>query len=649
MSGRDCFSVFLLADTSATMPGRDIPPKRKPRGHAELPFAQVNSMFRERMQSFMLQDVKEARNLWRSFGDTANTGVITAEQFHKVLLSMGLRLSSEHSAKFMSKFTDGRNDRRISFPEFFHGILGLPLDFFSMNLARTSTAASPKHDMDVQLGKKLPPHTNPDAVFKLFKARARAKLLDIDHVLSRILRKTKSSSHFEAGHLFNVLHGLGITLNAREIDGFMALYDHDRDGRLHFREFAHDLLEIIKPSQTRHIARQPPLPYEACGSKRLRDVIYCLRLNCERVAAPPVTIASFFKRYDTDGSGRVSYDELKAMVRDLNCQVDGIDVAAMLLQSLSPHTGVLTYMQFMTEVLGLREDSLRDLGNPEVPSTPEILNEVASRTKQRIFSTPIGMQRAFTLLSEDPGAGDTIRLAEFRHGVKTLGLPLNRKQTDQLFAKMDPAGLGRIDREALAREVQCDLMEGEAAQPKIPVAARQPSPDRSYDPKKDYFKAIMSRERIRGGGLTTRSTESTLEEVLANFEDCGLPSGRRAAQLIPSRPKAFIQPPPATAGSSLAMSSPPRRLSPVMKSKTRAGTSLSRNTIPNPHTAMHTEFMNRCQSAATNPMVPKPAGQQGGKRVRGGTLAASKSARLASSHRNNFNAAHECHTPSTCR
>ena len=42
-----------------------------------------------------------------------------------------------------------------------------------------------------------------------------------------------------------------------------------------------------------------------------------LARNCERAAAPPARILSFFKRYDTDGSGQLSYDEMRLMVTSI--------------------------------------------------------------------------------------------------------------------------------------------------------------------------------------------------------------------------------------------------------------------------------------------------------------------------------------------
>ena len=89
-------------------------------------------------------------------------------------------------------------------------------------------------------------------------------------------------------------------------------------------------------------------------------VVKMLQRNCERAAAPPAKIMTFFKRYDGDGSGKIAYDEMRMMVRDTNCQLEGKDAASVLMDRYSHGKGTLTYMDFIERVLRLPRESLRD-------------------------------------------------------------------------------------------------------------------------------------------------------------------------------------------------------------------------------------------------------------------------------------------------
>merc|ERR1711937_511157 len=120
-----------------------------------------------------------------------------------------------------------------------------------------------------------------------------------------------------------------------------------------------------------------------------------LARNCERAAAPPARILSFFKRYDTDGSGQLSYDEMRLMVRDFNCLMEGKDSAALLLDRYSKGKGYLTYMDFITKVLRLPNDSLRSSVGSSRPATSEVVASVASKLRTKVMTLPAGQQKAF--------------------------------------------------------------------------------------------------------------------------------------------------------------------------------------------------------------------------------------------------------------
>ena len=52
-----------------------------------------------------------------------------------------------------------------------------------------------------------------------------------------------------------------------------------------------------------------------------------------------------FKKYDEDGSGCIAYDEMRELVRETGAEVEGQDMAAVLLDKYSQGTGEIPYMK----------------------------------------------------------------------------------------------------------------------------------------------------------------------------------------------------------------------------------------------------------------------------------------------------------------
>ena len=80
---------------------------------------------------------------------------------------------------------------------------------------------------------------------------------------------------------------------------------------LDYNEFVRELLGLPATPQQRRSTRVKNRPTATMNTGPYAQL---LARNCERAAAPPARILSFFKRYDTDGSGQLSYDEMRLMV-----------------------------------------------------------------------------------------------------------------------------------------------------------------------------------------------------------------------------------------------------------------------------------------------------------------------------------------------
>lgn len=404
-----------------------------------IPMAQVRSMFQQRLQALMLQDIKAVRKLWREFAG-GNNGVLSLDQFHQVINTMGLDCTRVEAQELMSKFSD-RTDL-IRFDEFWHGIMALPRDFFSMSFTKGGHGAKMGlNGSEAQIKPLLPESTSLADLDRKFKVEIRKRLFDVPLCLTRILRCPNSQTHFGRDHLWNMFQNLGVMLRAPEVDNLMSYFDRNDDGRIHFKELACELLGLPRPLEVSHMGYSRTKRSRLVG--RSEQLVTLLRLNCERAAAPPHHILEFFKQYDKDGSGQIAYDEFKELVRDNGCQLaGGRDSAAILLKKYSA-SGRLSYLKFITEVLELRADALRDLTNPQRLSTPEKICAINKHVKNKLYNNPEVIKRAFRMFDVD--GGGSIGLPEFERGVDTLDLPMNGKQTRQLFESFDESGDQKVD------------------------------------------------------------------------------------------------------------------------------------------------------------------------------------------------------------
>ena len=285
----------------------------------------------------------------------------------------------------------------------------------------------------------------------------------------------------------------------RELDEIMDYFDHNDDGKIHMEEMACELLGLPRPGDLRGtllkdgVSRlRPEL------APRTKEIVNCLRLNCERAAVTPKALVTMFKHFDTDGSGNVAYDEIKEMVREYNCNVEGADAASMLLDKYSGAAGQMSYMQFITKVLCLRADSLRGVALDRM-STPEVQQNVGAVFKEKMFHNKAGVKKAFEAFDRD-GSG-MLSFKEFCDGVKALGLPISKKHLKRLFAEMDEDGGGNLTIDELAEQVlHVPQVTAEDAAPPPPGSLQRRQPKLSTLDLD--FLENMSRE----GTLTSRSS-----------------------------------------------------------------------------------------------------------------------------------------------
>lgn len=412
----------------------------------EVPMGQVRSMFQGKLQSIMLQNRRQCRKLFRRW-DTSNEGVIPAARFHELLCEFGVDVTRHQSDEFMAKFTEDKS--RITFNELFFGLMGLPNDFFTMNLTNNDADMAPPSNVK----RPMPKGTSFKTAEKVFKTRLRQQLFNVEASINNVFERPSNGTTFmDRAAFWTMLNARGLMITQSELDELMAHFDLNCDGRISYLELATELLRLPKPSGSKHITswhqHRPTL------SGRCQGYVKKMRELCERASAPPAALYAMFTRYDADGSGKIAYDELVEMVKDTGTNVEGRDMPSEFLEKYSRGEGEIPYLSFIIDVLGLQPDALRVPGavkGPQRPSTAVMVEEVSDGIKRNLQSDPKAIKRVFNFFDRDD-VGE-MRWAEFHDGVKSMGLPITRPQMKTMFKEFDTDGSGCLDMQEFARDV----------------------------------------------------------------------------------------------------------------------------------------------------------------------------------------------------
>jgi len=427
-----------------------------------MPFAAARAMLQQRLQAVVMQDKNHMRNLWNQL-EPDGKGYLNGIEFHNALRTLGIDLSEQDAIQMMAKFSD--HGDRLHYEDFVLNFLTLPKDFFSANFMKTQAqvdSAAPENTQELnakaQLQDLFPRVTSVNVIDKAFRTRIRKRLLDVHRCMFLILKRPNPTAQYLGkGELYTIFDNLGVMLKNREIDEIMKYFDHNDDGKIHYEEMACELLMLPRPhalhgtthknnGQNQRASRQ-----RQQLASRTSELLNMLRLNCERASVTPKTLLEMFKHFDADGSGMVAYDEIKDMVREYGCNVEGADAASMLLEKyVGPNSGVMSYVQFITKVLGLLPDSLRG-ENKHRMSTPELQQAGASSFKRQMNKNPVGLKKVFDRFDRD-GSGQ-LSYKEFCEGVAFLGLPLDPVNMKKIFNAIDTDGSGHITTEELAEQI----------------------------------------------------------------------------------------------------------------------------------------------------------------------------------------------------
>lgn len=125
--------------------------------------------------------------------------------------------------------------------------------------------------------------------------------------------------------------------------------------------------------------------------------------------------------------------------------------ASLLLDKFTNGRGSLSYNEFITNVIGLQPDALRESAGSNVPATHEIIGKLTGGMKETLFDTKGTRDRVFQIFDRD--GGGSISLAEFRDGIEKMGLPVNKKQVEQLFHQFDSGQSGSLNMVSFTKDL----------------------------------------------------------------------------------------------------------------------------------------------------------------------------------------------------
>ena len=112
----------------------------------------------------------------------------------------------------------------------------------------------------------------------------------------------------------------------RELKELMDHFDLNGNGKVNYYEFVYELLDLQMPKELRdsipapaHKGHRTPL------SLRGQELLNKLRVLLISAAARTSRIEGLFQQFDKDGSGSVTYDEIKQMIGEFKLELQSSD------------------------------------------------------------------------------------------------------------------------------------------------------------------------------------------------------------------------------------------------------------------------------------------------------------------------------------
>jgi len=327
--------------------------------------------------------------LFREF-DKDGSGAIDRREFRRGLESMGFALSGADLTAVMEHF-DKDGDGVVSIRDFVKFVVH-------------DGPAAPR-DVDAVLRK---------AVSKLAGGRGGG--------LRKAFEKfdANGSGRVSRGEFRREIESLGLDVSPAEVDGILDRFDKDKDGSLDYREF----VSFFADEQNA----------ETQGLVSLRDEIK--RLSRRGNGRAP-DYAKVFRAFDVDGSGGVDRREFRAGLEDMGFELNSQDLTAVLDHFDANGDGKISVAEFA-----------RFAESDVVGKVATALRREMRRLKRR-KGGDFALKDAFRRIDRN-GSG-AISRGELDAELDRLGVRLTARELDDVLARFDRDGDGRVDYDEFSR------------------------------------------------------------------------------------------------------------------------------------------------------------------------------------------------------
>merc|ERR1712070_642902 len=199
----------------------------------------------------------------------------------------------------------------------------------------------------------------------------------------------------------------------------------------------------------------------------------------------------------------------------------------------------MSYIEFVTNVIGLQPDALRETPGSKIPATPEILNKFQESLKEKLVGSKACRDKVFTIFDKD--GGGSISIAEFRRGVHEMGLPVNKKQVEQLFRQFDTGQTGTLDMLTFTRDLM-GMSSMKASTPKAMPTSRGGAPQmpKEFRTPSSRPKTSAENQSVFDLRLSTQRSHSAMGDLPRGHTSSG--PGMKHANASPLQPSPLISP-----------------------------------------------------------------------------------------------------------
>lgn len=491
---------------------------------------QAGAMVRERLRSMLMNDMGAVRDVFTEF-DKDNDGVLNQKEFHAALHALGLELNKSESVKFMQRFLCNNGDKKrqnIDFHDFFTKVVGLPHNLKEMKLSIGAPA------LKNQIPTEKSQMTREEAS-EFFLAQVRLQVLNQPHCLQRVfsVMDPDHSGSIDTEELREGLRKIGLWLKEDELRQLFMVYDEDQSGAIDYQEFIAEILgmpsaKAMKKKHAKNYDEDEGPPEEkvhgAKGTIRARELQCIIRQKLERAIADPAHLREIFSRFDRDGSGVLTYDDVGAACDSFGIIINQEDKSAIFAQLDPGQRGFLTYNDFINHVALVPHDIV-DLPHPHAPearcSTPQIVDEMRDRIKEKVMCKRKGIENLFLAFNQDKRK--SISYGAFHKTLHKLGLPLQDHHISDLWKEWGGVAKGQLDLTNFVDTVLSFSLSGptlsSVPMSGVPMGEPEPNPRAKGSPIFDGGQTTLKVGEPHFTINSTRSTSCRPTKTLTPFAD----------------------------------------------------------------------------------------------------------------------------------